>query len=66
MRVGQKVMRQQDRLRGLQMRLAGHDRRRMRRGLRRQRGHHLEYSVGDPPDRVAQPHPELRGHLIIS
>ena len=43
-----------------------HDRRRMSGCLRCQSGHHVERSVGDPPDGVAQPHPKLRGHLIIS
>jgi hypothetical protein len=62
----QQVMRQQDRLRRLQMSLARHDRGRMRRGLRRQCRHDLERSVGDPSDRIAQPQPEQRGHLVIS
>ena len=61
-----KVMRQQNRLRGLQMRLAGHDRRRMRGGLRGQCLNHTEDTVGHPAHGVAQPHPEQRGHLIIT
>jgi hypothetical protein len=66
MRVGQQMMCQQHRLRGLQMRLAGHDRRRMRRRLGGQRTHNLEHTVGDASDRIAQPQPKQRGHLVIS
>ena len=35
-------------------------------GLGGQCGDDLEHAVGDPADRVAQPHPEQRGHLVVS
>ncbi len=59
-------MGQQDGLRRLQMGLAGHDRRRMRGGLRRQRGDDVEHAVADGPHGVAQPHPEQRGDLVVA
>ena len=65
-RVGEQVVGQQDRLRRLQMGLARQDRGGMRGGLGGQRRHDLEHAVGDPADRVAQPHPKQRGHLVIS
>ncbi len=60
------MMRQQDRLRRLQMGLAGHDRRRVGGGLSGQRADDLEAAVGDPSDGVAQPDPKQRGHLVVS
>ena len=65
-RVGEQMVSQQDRLRRLQVCLAGHDRGRVRRRLGGQRRNHVEYAVGDPPHRVAQPQPKQRGHLIVS
>ena len=57
---------QQDRLRGLQVRLAGHDGARMSRGLAGQCADKVQRARGHPPERVAQPHPEQRGHLVVS
>ena len=48
------------------MGLARHDRGRVRGGLGGQRGDDVERAVGDPADGVAQPHPEQRGHLVVS
>jgi aspartate/methionine/tyrosine aminotransferase len=48
------------------MRLAGHDLGRMRRRLGGQRTDDVEHGVADHPHRVAQPHPEQRGYLIVS
>ena len=59
-------MRQQHRLCGLQMCLAGHDRRRVRGRLRGERLDETEHSVGHPAHRVTQPHPQQRGHLIVA
>ena len=66
MRVRQKVMREQNRLRRLQVGLARHDRGRVRGGLGGQRGHQVERGVADVADGVAQPHAEQRGHLVVS
>ena len=38
----------------------------MRGSLGGQRRHHLERAVGDPANRVAQPEPKQRGHLVVS
>ena len=59
-------MRQQHRLRGLQMSLAGHDRRRVRGRLRGERLDEAEHTVPHSAHRVAQPHPKQRGHLIVA
>ena len=66
MGVGEQVVGQQYRLRGLQVRLAGHDRGGMGGGLGGQRRDHVEHTVGDAADRVTQPHPKQRGHLVVS
>ena len=66
MRVRQQVMRQQDRLRGLEVGLTGHDRGGVRGGLGGQCVDDLQHAVRDTTDRVAQPHPEQRGHLVVS
>lgn len=66
MRVRQQMVRQQDGLCGLQVGLARHDRGGMRGGLDRERVDHLEATVGDAAHRVAQPHPEQCGHLVVA
>ena len=59
-------MREQDRLRSLQVGFSGHDRRRVCGGLCGQRRHHFQRRIADPAHGIAQPHPEQRGHLVIS
>jgi hypothetical protein len=49
----EQVVRQQYRLRRLQVGLTGHDRGRMRCRLRRQRIDHRERTVGDSPGSIA-------------
>ena len=65
-RVRQQMVGEQDRLRGLHMRLAGHDRRRMRSRLGRKCRNEFERAFGHPSDRIAQPQSKQRGHLIVS
>ena len=62
----QQMMRQQHRLGGLQVCLAGHDRARVRGRLGGERFDDGEDTVGHPAHGVAQPHPEQCGHLIIA
>ncbi len=64
--VCQQMMGKQDRLRGLHVRLTGHDRRRMRGRLGGQRASDVEHPIGDPACGVAQPQPKQRGHLVVS
>ena len=64
--VGEQVMGQQHRLRGLQVGLARHDRGRMGRRLGGQRRDHLQHPVGHPAHGVPQPHPEQGGHLVVA
>ena len=66
MRVRQQMMGQQDRLGRLHVRLTRHDGRRVGGGLGGQRRDDVERPGGDPSHRIAQPHPEQRGHLIVS
>ena len=66
MRVCQQVVCEQDRLGGLQVGLARHDRVRMCRRLVGQRRHHIEHTVGHPAHPVAQPHPEQSGDLVVA
>ena len=40
--------------------------RRMSGGLVGQCADNVQRAGGDPPDRVAQPHPKQRGHLVVS
>ena len=39
---------------------------RVRGGLGGQRADEVEHTVGDPAHRVAQPHPEQGGHLVVA
>ena len=64
--MGQQVVGEQDRLSGLQVGLARHDRVRVGIGLCDQCRNQLQRSVGHPAHRVAQPHPEQCRHLVIA
>ena len=66
MGVREQMVGQQDRLSGLQMRLARHDGARVSRGLVGQCADEVQRARGHTPERVAQPHPKQRGHLVIS
>ena len=66
MRVRQQVMGQQNGLGRLKVRLTRHDRLRMRVGLRHQRLDDPEHAIGHPVHRVAQPHPQQGGHLVVA
>ena len=62
----QQVVGQQHGLRRLQVRLAGHDRGRVCGRLGCERGSHVQRTVADRGDGVAQPHAEEGGHLVIA
>ena len=66
MGVGQQMVCEQNRLRRLQMRLAGHHGERVGGGLIRQHRDDVEHAEGDAPHRIAQPHPEQGGDLIVA
>ncbi len=57
---------QQDRLSGLQVRLAGHDGVRVCGGLGGQGADNVERAGGHATYRVTQPHPKQGGHLVVS
>ena len=64
--MGKQMVGQQYRLSCLQVRLSRHGCRRVSRGLAGQRLDHTQHTDGDPAHGVAQPHPEQRGHLVIT
>ena len=63
---GQQVVGEEDGLRGLQVREAGHDRFHMVPCQRDQRSHHAGQPFVDGVDAVAQPQADVRGHLVVA
>ena len=59
-------MGEQNRLRGLEVGFARHHGLRVGVRLADQCVHHVQHAVRDRSDRIPQPHPEQRGHLVIS
>ncbi len=66
MRVREQMVREQHRLRRLQVRLARHHGVGVRGGLVCDGVDDVEHTVADTPRRVAQPHAEQRRHLVVA
>ncbi len=64
--VGEQVMAERDRLRHLQVRVAGHDQRGVARRLREQRALERRDELADLVDRGAQPKAQIGGHLVVA